>query len=54
MIIRDDVEMFVSSSDLNQESLTNQFNAGILTQDIEAVKEGIEYFDNLWKRVSAK
>lgn len=54
MIIRDDVEMFVSSADLNLDSFTNQFNAGIWTIDIDAVKEGIEYFDNIWEKASIK
>lgn len=54
VIIRDDIEMLVSSSDLNSDSLTNQFNAGIWTVDIDAVKKGIEYFDNIWERASVK
>jgi hypothetical protein len=54
MIIRDNIEMLVSSSDLNSDSLTNQFNAAIWTTDIRAVKEGIEYFDNIWENASIK
>lgn len=48
MIIIDEAEVLVSSSDLTRDQLYDEFNAGILTQDKDTVKKAVEFFDNLF------
>jgi phosphatidylserine/phosphatidylglycerophosphate/cardiolipin synthase-like enzyme len=48
LIIIDDKWVLVSSADLTRESLVDEFNAGIFTQDEETVNTCIDYFDNIW------
>jgi hypothetical protein len=49
VIIIDDTEVLVSSSDLTRDQLYDEFNAGIWTSEREAVQEAIKFFDNLFE-----
>lgn len=48
IIIKDDSEILVSSSDLTQDSLLSQFNAGIVSKDMNVIKKLIDYFESVW------
>jgi hypothetical protein len=49
MVIIDESEVLVSSSDMTRDQLYDEFNAGIWTQDKDTVKKAIEFFDNLFE-----
>lgn len=48
LIIKDNYEALVSSSDLTQDSLLSQFNVGIVTTDEKIIKKLSNYFTNVW------
>ncbi len=48
IIIIDENEVLISSADLTRDSLFDEFNAGIWTQNKNTVKQAIEYFNNIW------
>ena len=48
VIIKDNYEALVSSSDLTQDSLLSQFNAGIVFTDKKTIKKLYDYFANVW------
>ena len=49
MVIIDDSEVLVSSSDLTRDQLYDEYNAGIWTSDKETVKKAIDFFENLFQ-----
>ena len=49
LIIIDDQELIISSADLTREGLYDEFNAGVYTKDGEAIRNCINYFDNIWQ-----
>lgn len=48
ILIKDDSEILVSSSDLTQDSLLGQFNAGIVSKDKHMIQKLSNYFENVW------
>lgn len=48
MIIIDDKELMVSSSDLTRDQLFDEFNAGIYTNEKDSIQKAVNYFDNIW------
>jgi hypothetical protein len=48
MIITDSNQMIVSSADLTRDQLYDEYNAGIFTQDKEAIKLALDFFSNLY------
>ena len=48
VIIKDESEILVSSSDLTQDSLLSQFNAGIVSRDTNIIQQLRDYFENVW------
>ena len=48
LLIIDDSEVLVSSSDLTRDQLYDEFNAGIWTRDKDTIKSAIDFFDNLF------
>ena len=48
VIIKDNSVALVSSSDLTQDSLLSQFNAGIVTTNEKIIKKLSDYFENVW------
>ena len=49
LIIRDDVEVLISSADLTQQSLQNQLNLGIITSDPKVVEKSKTFFQKVWQ-----
>lgn len=54
VVIIDDREVLISSSDLNRDGLIDQYNAGIWTRDKETVEIAIMFFENIWNESSDK
>lgn len=54
LIIRDNVETLISSSDLTRDSLHEQKNLGIKTTDINAVNYSRMFFDRIWNESKLK
>lgn len=48
MIITDSSQMIVSSADLTRDQLYDEYNAGLFTQDKEAIKLALDFFNNLY------
>jgi hypothetical protein len=48
MIITDSTQMIVSSADLTRDQLYDEYNAGLFTQDKEAIKLALDFFNNLY------
>lgn len=48
IIIKDNSEILVSSSDLTQDSLLSQFNAGIVSKDDAMIQKLTDYFESVW------
>lgn len=49
MIIIDDKEALVSTSDLTRDQLFDEYNAGIWTRDPSVIESAIRFFDNVWE-----
>lgn len=54
LIIIDDQELIITSADLTREGLFDEFNAGIYTNDKEAIKDSVDYFENIWEIIQEK
>ena len=54
MVIVDNREVLISSSDLDRNGLIDQYNAGIWTREKETVEEAIKFFENIWKESEEK
>ena len=54
LIIIDDEELIISSADLTREGLFDEFNAGIYTNDKEAINNSLDYFENIWQIIQEK
>jgi hypothetical protein len=52
MLISDNNSTLISSADLTRDQLRDEFNAGIVTEDENTVKQAIEYFDRVWNDAS--
>jgi hypothetical protein len=49
MIIVDDKEVLISTSDLTRDQLFDEYNAGIWTRNQTIVENAIKFFDNVWE-----
>jgi hypothetical protein len=54
MVIIDNQEVLISSSDLDRNSLIDQYNAGIRTKDKETVEAAVKFFENIWNESDGK
>lgn len=52
VIIRDDIEVLVSSADLTQKSLQGQLNLGIVISDPKIVEKTLDFFNKVWQESS--
>jgi hypothetical protein len=50
MLIVDDKEMIISSSDLTRDQLFDEFNAGVFVTDSKRISAAVEYFENAWSQ----
>ena len=48
IVIVDNQEVLISSSDLDRNGLIDQYNAGLWTRDKETVEDAIKFFENIW------
>ena len=48
IIIRDDIEALMMSSDLTQDSIQNLLNCGIRISDTNVIEDLLIFFDNVW------
>lgn len=48
LVISDSDVLLVSSADLTRDQLVDEYNAGLLTGDEDAISDATEYFDQLW------
>lgn len=48
MLIRDDEEVMTMTADLTRDQMHDEFNVGMHTKDRRAVKEAIDFFDDVW------
>ncbi len=49
MLIVDDKEVLISTSDLTRDQLFDEYNAGIWTRNPTIVENAIKFFDNVWE-----
>lgn len=49
MLIIDDKEVLISTSDLTRDQLFDEYNAGIWTKNQVIVENAIKFFDNAWE-----
>lgn len=49
MLIIDDKEVLISTSDLTRDQLFDEYNAGIWTRNPTIVESAIKFFDNVWE-----
>ena len=54
IIISDQSKILVSSADLTLDSLRAQYNAGIITSDLQLVTKLVEYFKTVWRKSISK
>jgi len=54
IVIVDNQEVLISSSDLDRNGLIDQYNAGIWTRDKETVDDAIKFFENIWAESEGK
>lgn len=49
MLIIDDKEVLISTSDLTRDQLFDEYNAGIWTRNPNIIENAIKFFDNVWE-----
>lgn len=49
MLIVDDKEVLISTSDLTRDQLFDEYNAGVWTRNQSIVENAIKFFDNVWE-----
>lgn len=54
LVLRDKKELFISSSDLTNSSLTHNFEAGIWTTSPQAISNAVDFFEKVWEDNGSK